>query len=74
MTNKNFVIEIHSPYFLHPSEGPRALIIAVIFDRKNYDLWEKTVKTSLKSKNKLGFIEGRLKKPTPKEEEYTTKL
>ena len=74
MTNKKFVIENHSPYFLHPFEGPQALVTTVIFGRKNYDIWEKLVRTPLKSKNKLGFIEGRLKKPTPKEEEYTTKL
>jgi len=70
MTNKKFVIETH----LHPSEGPGALITAIIFDGKNYDLWEKVVRTSLKSKNKLGFIEGTITKPSPKDGEDTTEL
>jgi len=35
---KKFVIENQSPYFLHPSKGPDALIIAVIFDGNNFDL------------------------------------
>jgi len=74
MTNKKFIIDNHSPYFLHPSEGPEALITVVIFDGKNYDPWEKTAGTFLKSKNKLGFIEGRLRKPMPKEGEDTTEL
>ena len=74
MMNKKFVIENHSPYFLHASEGPGVLITALIFDGKNYDLWKNVIRSSLKSKNKLGFIEGKLKKPTPKEGEDTTEL
>jgi len=35
-----FVIEPHSPYYLHPSEGSGVMITAVVFDGKNYDLWE----------------------------------
>lgn len=50
--NKRFVVEPHSPYYLHPSEGPSVMIAAVVFDGKNYDLWEKAVKAALKAKNK----------------------
>jgi len=39
----------------------------VIFKKKNYDLWKKAVRTVLKSKNMLEFIEITLKKPTLKE-------
>jgi len=74
MTNKKFVLKTHLPYFLHPCEGPGALITAVIFDGKNYNFWEKAVRTSLKSKNKLGFIEGTITKPTPKTGEDTIEL
>jgi len=66
---QGFVIEPYSPYYLHPSEGPGALITAVVFDGKNYDLWEKAVWTALKAKNKLGFIDGSLTKPELKEGE-----
>ena len=59
-----FVIKSHSPYHLHPSKGPGALIIVVIFDGKNYGLWEKAIRTSLKSKNKLGFIDETIAKPS----------
>ena len=45
-----FVIEPHSRYYLHPSEGPGVLITAVVFDGKNYDLWERAVRTALKAK------------------------
>ena len=63
---KVFLIEPHSPYYLHPAEGPGALITAVVFDGKNYDLWAKAVRTALKSKNKLGFIDGSITKSKPK--------
>ena len=59
-----FVITPTSPYFVHPSEGSGTLITAVIFDGNNYDLWEKAVTTALRSKNKLGFINGKITEPT----------
>ena len=64
------MVESHSPYYLHPSEGPEGLIAAVIIEGANYDLWI----TDLKAKNKLGFIDGTLRKPEPKMGEDTTKL
>ena len=59
-----FIIEPHSPYYLHPSEGPSVLITAVMFDGKNYNLWEKAIHIALKAKNKLRFIDGTLQRPT----------
>jgi len=40
------------------------MITAVIVDGKNYDLWERAVRTALKSKNKLAFLEGNLTRPS----------
>jgi len=40
---KRFIIEPHSPYYFHPSDGPGELITAKVFDGENYDLWEKVV-------------------------------
>jgi len=48
--------------------------MAVILDGNNCDLWESTVRTALKAKNKLGFIDRSLKRPEPKNEEDTTEL
>jgi len=42
---------------------PRVTIILLIFYDKNYDLWEMAIRMTLKSKNKLAFIEGSFKKP-----------
>ena len=47
---------------MHSSEGAGILIFVVIFDGKNYELWQRVV-AALRAKNKLGFIEGTLKRP-----------
>ena len=60
---KTFIIELHSPYFLHHSEGPGVMPTAVVFDGQNYDLWKRAVRTTLKAKNKLGFIDWKITRP-----------
>jgi len=45
------------------------MIIAVIFDGKNYDLWERVVRMALKAKNKLEFIDRTLPRPNTTEDE-----
>ena len=57
MTTK-FVLDNTSPYYVHPLKGPGISIMVVVFNGENYDLWEKAVTTALRSKNKLGFVNG----------------
>lgn len=72
-SKKQFMIEPYSPYFLHPSEGPEIIIMTVIFDGKNYELWERAVTIALKAKNKLGFINGTLERPEAIDDEDFSK-
>jgi len=72
MSGKKFPVENHSRYYLHPYEVHGGLIMVVIFYRKNYDLWERAVRTTLKARNKLGFVDGSLKRLEPKNDEDTT--
>jgi len=51
---KRFVIERHSPYCLYPFEGPKVLIMVVVFDGKNFDLWERAMRVVFKSKARAG--------------------
>jgi len=46
----------------------------VIFDWKNYDLWERTMRTALKAENILMFIDGTLEKPEPKKGDDMSEL
>ena len=62
-----FTIDTQSSYFLRPSDSPGAIIISIKFDGKNYELWESAVRMSLRSKNKLGFIDGTISRPVKEE-------
>ena len=68
------MFENQSPCVLHPFDSHGAIILAIKFDGENYNLWEQAVRTALKAKNKLGFIDGRKTKLKVKEGEDTTQL
>ncbi|XP_016196130.1 uncharacterized protein LOC107637207 [Arachis ipaensis] len=53
-----------SVFFLHPSENPGVSIISMKLDTKNYNEWSRVMLIALKSKNKLGFVDGTLPKPS----------
>ncbi|KAL9236387.1 hypothetical protein vseg_011066 [Gypsophila vaccaria] len=57
-------IDPSSPYFLGNHDGPGAKISNVILRRDNYDDWKQSMKMSLKSRRKFGFVDGTIKKPT----------
>ncbi|XP_074270986.1 uncharacterized protein LOC141594901 [Silene latifolia] len=57
-------IPMASPLYLHPSDSPSLNVTQIIFDGTNYDMWAEAVKNGLDAKNKLGFIEGTVKKPS----------
>ncbi|XP_022889067.1 uncharacterized protein LOC111404505 [Olea europaea var. sylvestris] len=54
-----------SHYYLHPSDNPGALIVSEIFNGDNYNSWSRSISMALSVKNKLGFIDGSLKSPSP---------
>ncbi|ESQ38747.1 hypothetical protein EUTSA_v10029485mg [Eutrema salsugineum] len=54
--------------YIHPSDRPGDLITTMQLRGENYEDWAKHVRNALRTKRKLGFIEGTLPKPTaPKE-------
>ncbi|XP_020875624.1 uncharacterized protein LOC110226951 [Arabidopsis lyrata subsp. lyrata] len=57
-----------SPFYLHPSDGPGNLITTVQLKGENYEDWAKHVRNALRTKRKLGFIDGTLEKPTKEDE------
>lgn len=51
-------------FLLHPSDNPGALISFVVLKEQNYPEWATEMRNSLQAKQKLGFIDGTLTKPT----------
>lgn len=54
---------IPSVYQLNPSDNPGTPLVAVLLKGDNYRNWERSMKTALRAKTKLGFIDGSIRKP-----------
>ncbi|XP_039682887.1 uncharacterized protein [Medicago truncatula] len=52
-----------SPYFLHPSENPGAVLVSPSLNDNNYHNWSRAMRRALSSKNKIKFINGTLLQP-----------
>ncbi|XP_056695256.1 uncharacterized protein [Spinacia oleracea] len=63
--NNNF-----DPYFIANSDNPTSSLVAVPFNGANFVRWSRNVKRALIAKNKEGFINGELLKPTVNHKDY----
>ena len=61
--NPNPAMDPSSPYFVHPSEAPGTSLVPTVLTGKNYHTWARLMKMALKGKNKLQFVDGRIRKP-----------
>ncbi|XP_070669026.1 uncharacterized protein [Malus domestica] len=64
--------EVSNPYFLHHSDHPGLMLVSKPLNGDNYATWHRAMTVSLNAKNKLGFIDGTLKAPSPDSNEYPT--
>ena len=63
--NPNPGIDINDPLYIYPNDsGPTALIGFKLTCIDNYRVWSASVLCALRAKNKTGFIDGSLKKPS----------
>ncbi|XP_074303160.1 uncharacterized protein LOC141637545 [Silene latifolia] len=67
--SKTKLIPTTSPLYLHQSDSTSLMLTQIVFNGDNYDLWAPAVRNGLNAKNKLSFIEGKVKKPTVDDEE-----
>ncbi|XP_074291444.1 uncharacterized protein LOC141618243 [Silene latifolia] len=65
-------IDLYSPLYLYPSDSPSLTLMQITFSGENYDLWADAVQNGLNAKNKLGFVEGAVKKVSVTEGEEET--
>lgn len=57
------IITPSSPYYLGSSDNPGTPLVAVALKGENYRNWARSMKTALRAKSKLGFIDGSIEKP-----------
>lgn len=52
-----------SPYYLGSSDNPGTPLVAATLKGENYRNWARSMRTALRAKSKLGFIDGTIRKP-----------
>ncbi|XP_075483560.1 uncharacterized protein LOC142523713 [Primulina tabacum] len=53
-----------SPYFLHHSDNPGLTLVSQSLTGDNYSSWSRAMKIALSVKNKFGFVDGTIIKPS----------
>ena len=66
--DKNPSSDPNSPYYIHPNDYPRQVHVNETLGDSNYADWSREMKDFLLAKNRAGFIDGSIKKPTESQE------
>ena len=64
------VVNTSTPYSLFASDNPGALITSVSFTGDNYNEWSIELTNALRAKQKIGFIDGTIPKPSPDDPKF----
>ncbi|XP_076944543.1 uncharacterized protein LOC143615263 [Bidens hawaiensis] len=60
----------NSPLYIHPSDYPKQLHVNETLNDHNYSDWLQEMMNFLFAKNKVGFVDGTLKKPEKTATDY----
>lgn len=60
----------YSPYFLTSGDNPGTSIISEVLDGSNYNTWNLSITIALDAKNKIGFVDGSLSRPSETHPHY----
>ncbi|XP_031250610.1 uncharacterized protein LOC116108508 [Pistacia vera] len=63
MTQTNF--DVSSPYALRASDNPGTTLVTCLLKEDNYPTWRRAMTNALQAKNKFGFVDGSVKRPSP---------
>ena len=74
MTKIDPTLDASSVYYLHPSNHIGLKLVSQVFDGVGYGDWRRGIVLALTSKNKLGFIDGSLKKPAEDSEDFHARI
>lgn len=70
MAKNDPTLDASSVYYLHPSDHTGLKLVSQVFDGVGYGDWKREMVLALTSKNKIGFVDGSLKKPATASEEF----
>ncbi|KAD6454783.1 hypothetical protein E3N88_09489 [Mikania micrantha] len=63
-------INTNSPLYLHPSDYPRQMQVNDVLTDRNFSDWKQEMTNFLFAKNKIGFVNGKIKKPREDERDF----
>lgn len=69
-TGEKTEVSVPTPYTLHSSDNPGAVITPVVLNGENYNLWANEMLNALQAKRKVGFVNGAVKKPSSDSPDY----
>ncbi|KAM2653590.1 hypothetical protein EV2_025211 [Malus domestica] len=55
-----------SPFYIHHSNNPGMHLVSTLLTGNNYSTWSRSMRIALNAKNKFGFVDGSVKKPSDK--------
>ena len=64
VNGKSAIDDPLSPYFLHHSDSPGMILVSQLLNGDNYSSWSRSMSIALSVKNKLGFVDGTIVKPS----------
>lgn len=71
MVPSHMLVDFTNPFWVHHNENPGAVLVTKLLSEQNYHQRSCSMKMCLKSKKKLGFINGTLLKPEPDDPMFT---
>ncbi|XP_068312594.1 uncharacterized protein [Pyrus communis] len=64
------LMEFSDSYTIHPSHHTGLVMVSKTLDGNNYGQWSRAIRMGLSAKNKIGFIDGTIKAPSPLDAKY----
>ncbi|GKU90665.1 hypothetical protein SLEP1_g4632 [Rubroshorea leprosula] len=67
----NMEVDPSSPFYLHHSDGLGTTLVTQLMTGNNYPTWSRAITMAFEAKNKLGFVDGTIPKPSATSATYT---
>ena len=64
MSTTKDVVSKNPVFSLHPSDNPGAILVTSLLNGENYTMWSRAMIKALSAKNKSGFVNGTIAKPS----------
>jgi len=60
-----------SPFFLHNGDNPGTVLVSQILTGDNFSTWRRSMEMALTAKNKIGFLDGSIPKPSSTDSSFS---